>query len=145
MSGSVECLKSDRAPRPLGPYSHAVAAGPFLHLCGMGPRDPKTNGVPGLRLDAEGRRLGYDIAAETRAVLENIRICLDDFGSSLDSIVEITVYLVDMADFQKMNAVWLEYFSEHQPARTTVAVTALPGSISVEMKAVAWRDARSDT
>lgn len=107
----------------------------------MGPRDPQTNRVPGLELDPQGRKTRHDAAAETRAVLENIRLCLEDFGSSLDRLVEVTVFLTDMGDFEAMNSVWSEYFTEHQPARTTLGVAALPGPISVEMKAIAWRGA----
>lgn len=125
------------APNPLSAYSHAVGIGDLLFVCGMGPRDPETNEVPGLSLGAKGERIRYDIRAETRQTLENIKRVLESAGSSLDRVVDVSVFLTDMEDFSAMNEVYVEYFGELQPTRTTIAVSALPGPIAVEIKVVA--------
>jgi 2-aminomuconate deaminase len=124
------------APKPLGSYSHAIAYGDFLFLSGIASRDPITNQVPGLKME-EGKRVSYDIRAETRGTLENIRHILQAAGSGLERILDIQVYLTDMKDFGAYNEVFSDFFSEHKPTRTTVAVLGLPGDIAIEMKVVA--------
>jgi len=122
----VKSIVSSRAPRPLGPYPHARRVGNLLYLSGIGPRDPKTNEVP------EG------IEAQTRVCIENIRTILEDAGSSLDKVVDVTVFLTDIGrDFAAYNRVYGEYFGSIQPTRTTVGVSGLPGPISVELKVIA--------
>jgi 2-aminomuconate deaminase len=135
----IEAFTFDTAPDPLGSYSHAVAYGDLLFICGMGPRDPHTNEVPGLVLDPKGERYRYDVKAETRAVLENLRRVLDASGSSFSQVLEMNVFLTNMSDFAAMNEIYNEYFVNHKPVRTTLGVASLPGKISVEMKAVAVR------
>ncbi len=131
--------QSSRAPKALGNYTHAMEVNGFLFVCGMGPRDPKTNQVPGLTLGENGEILEYDIRLETIRTLENIKVVLEDAGSDMNHVVEMNVFLRDMKDFQAMNEVYNEYFHSHQPVRTTLGVVALPGPISVEIKAVAVR------
>ena len=88
--------------------------------------------------DADGNLLDYDIRAQTRAVIENIKAILEDAGSSLDNVVDCLSFLINMdQDFAGYNEVYAEYFSEIQCARTTVAVRALPTPIAVELKVVA--------
>jgi 2-aminomuconate deaminase len=128
------------APKAVGRYPHARRVGDLLFLSGIGPRDPATNGVPGNVLDAEGRLVAYDIVAQCHSVFANVRAVLDASGARWDDLVDVTVYLTDMArDFAAYNAVWAEYFPdvETAPCRTTLGITALPTPIAIELKCVA--------
>ena len=117
---------SSRAPRALGPYPHARRVGNLLFLSGIGPRHPKTEQIP------EG------IEAQTRACIENVRVILEDAGSSLSKVVDVTVFLTNVErDFAAYNRVYAEFFGEIRPTRTTVGVVALPSPISVELKVIA--------
>ena len=117
---------SSRAPRPLGPYPHARRVGNLLFLSGIGPRNPETEAIP------EG------IEAQTRACIENVQKILEDAGSSLQKVVDVTVFLTDMdRDFASYNRIYGEYFAAIRPTRTTVGVVALPVPISVELKVIA--------
>ena len=121
---------SSRAPRPLGPYPHARRLGDLLFLSGIGPRHRETEQIP------EG------IEAQTRACLENAKAILEDAGSSLEKVVDVTVFLTNIdRDFAAFNRVYEECFeatrTRTRPARTTVGVVALPVPISVELKIIA--------
>jgi 2-aminomuconate deaminase len=130
---------TDTAPKPVGAYPHARRVGDLLYLSGVGPRQPGTNAIPGGPIvDGQGAPRDYDVAAQTRAVIENIRKILEAAGSSLDKVVDVTAFLVDMdRDFKTYNAVYAEAFAEIGPTRTTVAVRALPTPIAVEFKVIA--------
>ena len=118
-------IKSEKAPQALGPYSVAIRAGSFVFASGQLGLDPKSGIlVPG------------GIEAETRQSLTNIRNVLSDSGSGMELVVKTTVFLKDMADFPKMNAVYAEFFPENPPARSTVQA-ALPKGGSVEIEAIA--------
>jgi 2-aminomuconate deaminase len=128
------------APKAVGRYPHARRVGDLLFLSGIGPRDPATNGVPGNVLDAEGRLVAYDIVAQCHSVFANVRTVLEASGARWEDLVDVTVYLTDMArDFAAYNAVWAEYFPdvETAPCRTTLGITALPTPIAIELKCVA--------
>ena len=121
-------IVSSRAPRPLGPYPHARRVGNLLFLSGIGPRHRETEKVP------EG------IEAQTRACIANVKAILEDAGSSLEKVVDVTVFLTDIdRDFAAFNQVYGEFFEPLQtrPTRTTVGVVALPVPISVELKVIA--------
>jgi 2-aminophenol/2-amino-5-chlorophenol 1,6-dioxygenase alpha subunit len=119
-------LVTDKAPPPVGPYPHARRVGDFLFLSGIGPRRPGTNEIP------------KGIEAQTRSCIENIRTILQEAGSSLDKVLDVTVYLIDMKrDFARFNEVYAEYFGKVQPTRTTVGVDSLPTPIDVELKVIA--------
>jgi 2-aminophenol/2-amino-5-chlorophenol 1,6-dioxygenase alpha subunit len=121
-----DVVRTERAPAPVGPYPHARRVGELLFLSGIGPRKPVTNEIPS------------GIEAQTRACIENIRVILEDAGSSLDKVLDVTVYLTDMKrDFEAFNRVYAEYFGRVQPTRTTVGVDSLPTPISVELKVIA--------
>ena len=125
MSGGIH---AGAAPRAVGRYPHARRVGDLLFLSGIGPRDPATNGIPA------------GIEAQTRAVFANVRAVLDASGACWEDLVDVTVYLTDMAgDFKAYNAVWAEYFPDTTtaPCRTTLGITALPTPISIELKCVA--------
>ena len=108
-------------------------------MSGIGPRQAGTDEIPGGPIrDSDGNPQDYDIQAQTRAVIENIKTILEDSGSSLDKVVDCLSFLVDMdRDFAGYNEVYAEYFSEIQCARTTVSVRALPTPIAVELKVIA--------
>ena len=121
-------IVSSRAPRPLGPYPHARRLGNLLFLSGIGPRHRETEQIP------EG------IEAQTRACIENVKAILEDAGSSLEKVVDVTVFLTNIdRDFAAFNRVYAEYFEtlQSRPTRTTVGVVALPVPISVELKIIA--------
>ena len=132
-------VNSDAAPKPVGMYPHARQVGDLLYLSGVGPRQPGTNAIPGGPIrDDEGNPIEYDIKAQTRAVVENIARILEEAGSSMDKIVDVTSFLVDMdRDFAGYNEVWADTLGHYGPTRTTLAIRALPTPIAVEMKVIA--------
>lgn len=133
-------IHASAAPRAVGHYPHARRVGDLLFLSGIGPRDPASNGIPGNVHDADGRLLSYDIEAQTRAVFANVRAVLEASGARWEDLVDVTVYLTDMArDFKAYNALWAEYFPDaaSAPCRTTLGITALPTPIAIELKCVA--------
>jgi 2-iminobutanoate/2-iminopropanoate deaminase len=121
-------VTTDKAPRPIGPYSQAIVEGDLLFLAGQGPIDPATGET----------NLG-DIASQTRRTLENVKAILEAAGSSLDKVVRCNVYLKDIGDFAAMNEVYAQAFIAPYPARTTIQAGALPGGIAVEIECVARR------
>lgn len=134
-----EAVFAPGAPRAVGAYAHARKAGGFVFVCGVGPRQVGTDEIPGGPIRGpDGAPRDYDATAQTRAVIANVKAILEAAGSSLEKVVDVTVYLVDMQrDFAAMNAVWREAFGAILPARTTLEVGALPTPIAVEMKVVA--------
>lgn len=128
------------APKPVGHYPHARRVGQLLFLSGIGPRDPATNAIPGNRHSENGDLVGYDIQAQTRAVFDNVRAVLEASGARWEDLVDVTVYLTDMAsDFKAYNAIWADYFPDPAaaPCRTTLGITALPTPIAIELKCIA--------
>lgn len=121
-----EIIVSKRAPKPVGPYSIAVKAGPLIFISGQIPLDPATNTV-----------IKGDVREQTKRVLENIRLILGDNGLSLSSVVRTTIYLKDMDQFAALNEVYGSYFTEACPARVTVEVSRLPKDVDVEIDAIA--------
>ena len=135
-------VSSDRAPRPLGAYPHARKAGGLLFLSGIGPRKPGTTAIPGVRLDAQGNVIDYDIEAQCRSCFDNVCAVLEEAGSSIDHVVDVLVFLTDMPrDFAAYNRIYAEYFSHAAPCRTTIEITRLPqggdAPINIEVKVVA--------
>ena len=126
-------------PSAVGAYPHLHRVGDLIFVSGIGPRKPVTNEIPGGPIkDENGNALDYDIKAQTRSVIENIRIILEEYGSSLENVVDVYSMLVDMdRDFAGYNEVYAEYFSEILPSRTTCSVLALPTPIAVELKVIA--------
>ena len=132
-------INTPNAPNPVGAYPHARRVGELLFLSGVGPRQPRTNAIPGgPTKDANGTPLDYDIEAQTQAVINNIRVILEAAGSSLDKVIDITAFLIDMdRDFKGYNSVYRKTFEPIQATRTTLAITALPTPIAVEFKVIA--------
>lgn len=137
---SDDKITSSKAPEPVGPYPHARHVGPFIFVSGMGPRQPGTKEIPGVRMDAQGGIVSHDIEVQTRATIENIKIVLEHAGSRLEDVVDVSVFLTDMKnDFQRFNKVYGEFFEKIGPTRTTVEVKSLPTPIAVELKVIAYR------
>lgn len=131
-------FNSDKAPEPVGPYPHARRVGNLLFLSGVGPRKRGSKDIPGVTVDAGGRIVSYDIEQQCHSVFENVRTVLEASGSRWENLVDITVFLTNMKnDFATFNRIYSEYFPSHQPARTTVEVSALPTPIAIELKCIA--------
>ena len=124
---TLRAVRTSAAPAPVGPYSQAVVAGGFVFASGQIPLDPAT-----------GKLVGGEIEAQTERVLDSLRAVLEAAGSSLDRVVRASVYLVDLAAFPRVNAVYARYFvSDPKPARSTVQVAALPLGAQVEIDVIA--------
>jgi 2-iminobutanoate/2-iminopropanoate deaminase len=119
-------IHTDKAPGAIGPYSQAVRTETMVYTAGQIALDPATMEV-----------VNGGIEAETRQVLTNLKHVLEAANSGLNYVVKTTVFLRDMADFPKMNAVYAEFFTENPPARSTVAVATLPKGVAVEIEAIA--------
>lgn len=129
---------SSRAPEPVGPYSHARRVGNLLFLAGIGPRVRGRSDVPGVTLGPDGQVVSYDFESQCHQVFENVRMVLEDVGSSWGRIVDVTAFLTDIGrDFAAFNRLYAEAFAEPYPTRTTVEVSRLPGVIAIELKVVA--------
>jgi 2-iminobutanoate/2-iminopropanoate deaminase len=125
-------LRTSAAPAPVGPYSQAVEHAGWIFLSGQVPLDPAT-----------GRLVDGDVEAQARRVLLNLRAVLEAAGASLGDVVRTTIYLVDLAAFPRVNAVYAEhFFASPRPARSTVQVAALPLGAQVEIDAIALRPPR---
>jgi 2-iminobutanoate/2-iminopropanoate deaminase len=123
---TVRTVSTSRAPAAIGPYSQAVVYGDLVLTSGQIALDPET-----------GEMSKGDVAEQTERVLTNLAAVLDKAGSSMACVLRTTVYLVDMADFAAMNAVYARWFGTRPPARSTVAVAQLPKGARVEIDALA--------
>jgi 2-iminobutanoate/2-iminopropanoate deaminase len=116
-------------PAPIGPYSPGMIFDRLVLVSGQGATDPAT-----------GRLAGHDVATQTEQVFRNLEAILKAGGSDLQHVLRCGVFLVDLRDFEKMNAVYTRVFGDHRPARTTVQVAALPDpGLRVEIDAIAYR------
>ena len=125
----IERIFPPGTPAPRGPYSPAVRAGDFIYVSGQGPIDP-----------VSGQVVAQDVKAETRRVLENIRLNLEGCGATMADVVKCQVFLTDIRDFAAMNEVYTEFFGNSKPARSTIGVAALPlAGSKVEIEAIAYK------
>lgn len=122
----VTTISTPGAPRAIGPYSQGIQANGFLFTAGQVGFDPES-----------GELVDGGIAEQTQRVLQNLHAILRAGGTDVAHVVKTTVFLVDMADFALMNEVYAEFFGDHRPARSTVAVASLPRGARVEIEAVA--------
>ena len=122
----IDFVATPNAPRAIGPYSQATRAGGLLFTAGQVGFDPST-----------GELVDGGISEQTERVLQNVQAILQAAGLDLADVVKTTVFLVDMADFAAMNTVYARAFGDHRPARSTVAVAALPRGARVEIDAIA--------
>lgn len=133
-----EKFESQKAPEPVGLYPHSRKVGNLLFLSGVGPRKRGTKEIPGVTLDENGNISSYDIAEQCRSVFDNVRLILEESGSSWDKLVDVTVFLTNMKDdFKIYNQIYAEYFKDNQPCRTTVEINCLPTPIAIELKCIA--------
>ncbi len=120
-------FNTEKAPAAIGPYSQAVCVGNLIFTSGQIPLDPET-----------GLVVGETVAEQTHRVIKNLAAVLEAEGLTLDAAVKTTCFLGDMADFAEFNAVYAEYFTD-KPARSCVAVKALPKGVLVEIEVIAER------
>lgn len=125
-TGRVEILSTDDAPAAIGPYSQAIKCGNMLFCSGQIPLDPVT-----------GEIVAGGITEQTKQVMKNIAAVLLAAGVGFDDVVKTTIYLVDMTDFSAVNEVYGACFTRHKPARSTVAVKALPRAVLLEIEVIA--------
>ncbi|MBK8617273.1 MAG: RidA family protein [Anaerolineales bacterium] len=118
-------VHTDKAPKAIGPYSQAIRTETMIYTAGQTGLDPAT-----------GELVAGGVEAQTRQVLTNLKYVIEAAGSSIGNVVKTTVFLTDMSDFPKMNAIYAEFFGENPPARSTVAVAGLPKGGVVEIEAV---------
>ena len=122
---SREPISTELAPAAIGPYSQAVRAGGSVFLSGQIPLDPAT-----------GQLVDGDIQVQTRRVFDNLKAVCAAAGGSLDEVVRVGIYLMDLSDFAQVNAVMAEYFQAPYPARSTIQVSGLPRGARVEIDAI---------
>jgi 2-iminobutanoate/2-iminopropanoate deaminase len=123
-----EIVHSESAPAPIGPYSQAVRSGKTLYCSGQIALDPTS-----------GQVVDGDVGAQTELVMRNLGAVIEAGGYGFEDIVKTTIFLIDMNDFAAVNAVYARYVEAAKPARSTVAVSALPRGVRVEIEAIARR------
>lgn len=126
---SIKIIHSDDAPKAVGPYSQAVLSGGMLYASGQIGLDPEA-----------GKLVADDVDAQALQVTKNLSAVLQAAGASLSDILKVNIFLTDMADFPRVNAIYADWLGDHRPARATVAVSALPLGAVVEMDLVATVD-----
>jgi 2-iminobutanoate/2-iminopropanoate deaminase len=122
----LQAVATDKAPKALGPYSQAIKTDNLIFCSGQIPLDPAT-----------GSLVSGSIGEQTRRILTNLSNVLASAGSDLNKVVKTTVFLRDMKDFEEMNAVYSEFFTQQKPARSTIAVAGLPKNANIEIEAIA--------
>jgi len=125
---SINYLFTDKAPKPIGPYSQAVECGDFVYISGQIPLHYES-----------GEVAGDDIAVQTKAALANLRAILENAGLDFNSLVKTTVFLTNINNFSKFNEIYQQELSGAAPARSVVEVSALPKKVLVEIEAVAYK------
>ncbi|WP_297093238.1 RidA family protein [Thermococcus sp.] len=122
-----ETVFTEKAPRPIGPYSQGVIAeGRFLFVSGQIPINPET-----------GELVTGDIEKQARQAIENLLAVVRAAGGSAENVVKVTVYIRDMGEYSRFNEIYEEYFSKSKPARAVVEVSNLPKGVAVEIEAIA--------
>jgi len=125
-SAGKQVIVSDKAPKPIGPYSQAIMAGNTLYLSGQIAINPETSIIDTATIESEVKR-----------VLDNLGEVLKSAGMNYENVVKVTIFTTDLKNFKTINAIYGEYFKVKQPARETVQVAALPGKAHIEISAVA--------
>ena len=124
----MDVVSTERAPQAIGPYSQAVIADGLVFTAGQIALDPAT-----------GEVVAGGVAEQTERVFANLKAILEAAGSDLGAVLKATVFLTDMNDFKAMNEIYARAFGQHRPARSTVAVAALPRGVRVEIDVIARR------
>lgn len=120
----MKTVNTNKAPEALGPYSHATVVNDLVFTSGQIP------------LTLDGNIVSDDVQEQTKQVLENLTVVLQEAGSDLDSVVKATVFISDMNNFQKINEIYGDYFGKYQPARSCVEVARLPKDVKVEIELI---------
>ena len=121
-------IYTDKAPKPVGPYSQAFKSGSWLFCSGQIP------------LDSEGTKIvGQNIETQAKQVFENIKAVLNSENMTFKNVIKSTVFLTDMKEFSRFNQIYESYFLGHKPARSCVEVSALPKSVKVEVEVIAFK------
>jgi 2-iminobutanoate/2-iminopropanoate deaminase len=120
-----KAIKTEKAPKAIGPYSQAIRSGAYIFVSGQLPADPASGEISG------------DIKAQTNQVFKNIAAILSEAGGSLRDVVKTTVFLKDLNDFAAMNEVYKQYFDQEPPARSCVQVAAIPKGALIEIESIA--------
>ena len=123
-----EVIYTEKAPKPVGPYSQAIKVGSFIFGSGQIPIDPTTGNI-----------VKGDITTQTRRVIENIKAVLEAVGYTLSDVVSVNVFLRNLSDYDEFNQIYSKYFKEKPPARTTVEVSNLPKGVLIEMNFIAYK------
>lgn len=121
-----QAIETNQAPLPLGPYSQAIQMEKWIWLSGQIPICPQT-----------GKLVTGDIQSQTRQVMENIKAVLQKIKLDFNSVVKTTIFLSNMQDFTRVNAVYQEYFTSPFPARSCIAVNTLPKNVNIEIECIA--------
>jgi 2-iminobutanoate/2-iminopropanoate deaminase len=121
----MEIVNTEKAPEAIGPYSQAVIANGLIYTSGQ------------IALTPSGELIERDIKKQTRQVLTNLKNVLESVESGLDRVIKTTIYLENMEDFGIVNVIYAEYFGDHKPVRSTVAVKTLPKNVLVEIDCIA--------
>lgn len=120
----MKTVNTNKAPEVLGPYSHATVVNDLVFTSGQIP------------LTLDGNIVSDDVQEQTKQVLENLTVVLQEAGSDLDSVVKATIFISDMNNFQKINEIYGDYFGKYQPARSCVEVARLPKDVKVEIELI---------
>lgn len=120
----MKTINTNKAPEALGPYSHATVINDLVFTSGQIP------------LTLDGNIVSDDVQEQTKQVLENLTVVLQEAGSDLDSVVKATIFISDMNNFQKINEIYGDYFGKYQPARSCVEVARLPKDVKVEIELI---------
>ena len=118
-----------KGPETKGPYSPAVRYNDLVFVSGQGPVDPET-----------GKTVHGDVLDEMKIAVENVRLILEEAGTSLEKVLKVTLYLADMGDFSKVNDLYRSYFGPVFPARTTIQAGRLPFDIKIEIDVIAFKE-----
>ncbi len=121
----MEYISTNKAPQAIGPYSQAIKVGEMIFTSGQ------------IALTPDGKFLEGGIEEQTVQVLTNLKNVLEEAGSGLDKVVKTTIFLAHMSDFEAVNEIYANFFGEHKPARSTVAVKTLPKNALIEIEAIA--------
>ena len=124
----MKCIETQEAPQAIGPYSQAIKVQGFVYTSGQ------------IALMPNGQLAGNDVEVQTHQVLKNLHYVLEAAGAHLNDVIKTTIYLADMNDFEKVNAIYAKYFGTHRPARSTVEVSRLPKDVKVEIDCIAVAD-----
>ena len=119
----MKIINSDRAPKAVGPYSHATIINNTLYVSGQLPLDPETM-----------KFVSEDVAEQAKQSIENAKAIIEEAGATLEQVARVGIFITNMADFAKINEVYASYFSDHKPARACVEVSKLPLGAQVEME-----------